>query len=364
MPLLIQTRKPGDMVADKYELIEEAGRGGMAVVWRANLRGHAGFTRTVALKQMHPYLAEQRVYVRMFEEEARLGSHLQDGNIAQVYDFVEDGGHFFIVMEWVEGIDLGSFVNYFVEQEIRPRWDLVVAIGIGVLRGLAAAHERVDAEGLSCPIVHRDVSPHNVLLSVQGKVKLIDFGLSLAQDRTLERTEPGIVKGKISYLSPEVVAGSRPSTLSDQFATGAMLWEALVGRKLFDGKNDYDTYTKVRDGQVMPLRPLRPDIPRELVGVVHRALLQQSSQRYPTAREMARELGAVLKGVRERKDLHESLGRTVLEARTNMNLGRRTSDQASITPIFEPAENLAEAPESRQRRRGLWHRLPFVGARH
>jgi len=360
--MLVQTRKPGDTVADKYELIEEAGRGGMAVVWRANLCGHGNFSRTVALKQMHPYLAEQQVYVKMFEEEARIGSHLQDGNIAQVYDFLEDGGHYFIVMEWVEGIDLGSFVNYFVEQDIRPRWDLVAAIGIGVLRGLAAAHERVDGQGESCPIVHRDVSPHNVLLSVQGKVKLIDFGLSLAQDRTIERTEPGIVKGKISYLSPEVVAGSRPSPFSDQFATGSMLWESLVGRKLFDGKNDYDTYTKVRDAQVVPLRPLRPDVPRELVGVVQRSLAQQSSQRYPTVREMARELGAVLKGVRERKDLHEALGRTVLEARATMNMGRRTSDQASITPIFEPAENLAEVRETR-RRRGLWHRLPFLGAR-
>jgi len=206
------------------------------------------------------------------------------------------------------------------------------------------------------------VSPHNVLLSVQGKVKLIDFGLSLTQDRRLERTEPGVVKGKISYLSPEVVAGSRPSTASDQFATGSMLWESLVGRKLFDGRNDYDTYTKVRDAQVLPLRPLRPDIPRELIAVVNRALAQKSSQRFPSVREMARELGAVLKGVRERKDLHETLGRTVVEARSSMNLGRRTSDQASITPIFEPVGDLSEVPEAK-RRRGLWHRLPFVGAR-
>jgi len=360
--MLVQTRKPGDLVAGKYELVEEAGRGGMAVVWRANLRGHAGFTRTVALKQMHPYLAEQPVYISMFEEEARIGSQLQDGNIAQAYDFLEDHGHYFIVMEWVEGIDLGSFVNYYVDQDTRPRWDLVAAIGIGVLRALAAAHERLGADGEPCPIVHRDVSPHNVLLSVQGKVKLIDFGLSLTQDRTQERTEPGIVKGKISYLSPEVVAGSRPSTASDQFSTGAMLWESLVGRKLFDGPTDYDTYTKVRDAQVLPLRPLRPDVPRELISVVNRSLAQKSSLRFESAREMARELGAVLKGVRERKDLHESLGRTVEEARSSMNLGRRTSDQASITPIFEPAGDLREVPEVK-RRRGLWHRLPFISAR-
>ena len=331
-------------------------------MWRANQLGHASFARTVALKQMHPYLAEEPLYIHMFEEEARIGSELHDGNIAQVYDFVEERGDYFIALEWVEGIDLGSFVNYFVERKLRPRWDLVVAIGIGVLRALAAAHERVDLEGSPCPIVHRDVSPHNVLLSIRGKVKLIDFGLSLATDRTLERTEPGIVKGKLSYLSPEVVAGERPAPYSDQFSTGAMLWEALVGRKLFDGKTDYDTYAKVRDGQVIPLRPLRPDVPRELVAIVTRSLGQQPASRYESVRDMARELGTVLKGVKERTDLHQALGRTVLEARTTMNLGRRTSDQASITPVFEPAGNLAEAPESR-RRRGLWHRLPLLGSR-
>jgi eukaryotic-like serine/threonine-protein kinase len=365
---------PGTIVGGRYELIEEAGRGGMATVWRAHLRGDSGFTRTVAVKQMHPALAEQPLYVSMFAEEARIGAQLEDANLAQAYDFVHEHGQYFLVMEWIEGLDLGSYIHYYTRQGARTRWELVVAIGIGLLRGLAAAHERHDATGAALPIVHRDVSPHNVLLTVKGKVKLIDFGLALAHDTRLEKTEPGIVKGKMSYLSPEVVAGGRPSPETDQFAAAAVLWEALVGRKLFDGGNDFETFKKLRDGRVQPLRPLRPDIPKELVTVINKALSPEVAQRFPSAREMARELLHVLKEVRERKDFHVALGRTVTEARAAMGMGRRTGDPSTTTPIAELEElaakeaakgkraGTAEPPpgEGEQpRRAALWHRLGF-----
>src|SRR5690606_37380833 len=206
-------------------------------------------------------------------------------NVATIYDFVEEDGQYYLVMEWIEGIDLGTYIHHYTASDQKTRWDLVTAVGIGVMRALAAAPERRGQRGQLAPTVHRDVSPHNILITSEGMVKLIDFGLSLARDREKELTEPGIVKGKMSYLSPEIVSGQRHSPLSDQFAAGSVLWEALVGRKLFAGQTDYDVYKKLRDGQVQPLRPLRRDTPRELTAVIHRALSPEASQRFPSARE-------------------------------------------------------------------------------
>ncbi len=355
---------PGSVVGGRYEILEEAGRGGMAVVWRARLMGDAGFTRVVAIKQMHPYLARDRLYIDMFEEEARIGAQLADSNIAQAYDFVIENGNYFLIMEWVEGIDLGSFVHYFADQGVKTRWELVVAIGVGILRGLAAAHERVNGDGEVNPIVHRDVSPHNILLTVKGKVKVIDFGLALAGDRARELTDPGVVKGKMCYLSPEVVGGSRPSPASDQFATGSVLWEALIGRKLFDGRTDFDTYTKLRDAQIQPLRPLRPELPNSLISTINRSLAAREGHRFGSVRDMARELGSVLKGVKERRDLHVALGRAVAQARSSMSALRRAGDPSVITPIVDLSSDFVleeKLVDSAPRKRGLWHRMPFLG---
>jgi len=229
------------------------------------------------------------------------------------------------------------------------------------------------------------VSPHNVLLTTRGMVKLIDFGLALTIDRPGEGTEPGIVKGKMSYLSPEIVGGGKPVPESDQFACGSVLWEALVGRKLFDGPTDYDTYTRLRDCLVQPLRPLRPDVPAPFIAIIQRALSAQPDQRFPSVREMARQIGTTLKKVQLRKDLHTVLARTVQDAREGMGLGPRTGDPSSATPIAgitaddtprieltpKPipiaaaavaASNTAAAPQSAMGRMlGLRHRLPFFG---
>ncbi|HLL24737.1 MAG TPA: serine/threonine-protein kinase, partial [Kofleriaceae bacterium] len=312
--------RPGLIVGGRYELIEIAGRGGMADVWRGLVRGDSGFVREVAIKQMHPNLATQPNYVAMFVEEARLGASLHSPNVSEVHDFVHDRGNYYMVLEWIDGLDLGSWVKYHVQKGEQTRWELVAAVGVGILRGLAAAHERIGPDGRAVPAVHRDVSPHNVLLTTRGMVKLIDFGLSLAEDRGQETTEPGIVKGKMSYLAPEIVGGGRPLPESDQFACGSVLWEALVGRKLFEGATDYETYCRLRDCTIEPLRPLRPDVPAAFAQIITRALSANIEDRFPSAREMARQIGTALKKVQLRKDLHTVLARSVAEARSALGL--------------------------------------------
>jgi serine/threonine protein kinase len=345
----------------------------MADVWRGRVRGDWGFLRDVAIKQMHQNLASQPAYVAMFVEEARIGSMLQSPNVAEVHDFVHDRGNYYMIMEWIDGIDLGTWIRWHAARNEPTRWELVAAVGVGILRGLAAAHERTSSDGKPLPVIHRDVSPHNVLLTSRGMVKLVDFGLALAPDRPTETTEPGIVKGKMSYLAPEIVGGKRPVAESDQFATGSVLWEALVGRKLFEGATDYETYTRLRDCMVQPLRPLRPDVPQQFVTIIQRALSAELGARFPSTREMARQIGTTLKKVQLRKDLHTVLARTVVEARQGMGLGVRTGDPSSATPVAEiptettprleatPAPAMTGAMQTMQKVLGLRHRLPFFG---
>lgn len=371
--------RPGLIVGGRYELIEIAGRGGMADVWRGRVRGDWGFVRDVAVKQMHQNLASQPPYVAMFVEEARLGSMLQSPNVAEVHDFVHDRGNYYMILEWIDGVDLGTWIRWHVGRNEQTRWELVAAVAVGILRGLASAHERTAPDGTPMPVVHRDVSPHNVLLTNRGMVKLIDFGLALAPDRTQETTEPGIVKGKMSYLAPEIVAGGRPVPASDQFACGSVLWEALVGRKLFEGTTDYETYTRLRECMVQPLRPLRTDVPAPFVHIIHRALMADIDQRFPSAREMARQIGTTLKKVQLRKDLHTVLGKSVAEARQGMGLGPRTGDPSSATPVAQivaddtprielspkvdtPPKGMPVVQQgAMDKLRGLRHRLPFFG---
>jgi eukaryotic-like serine/threonine-protein kinase len=385
----------GQRIRGRYELHEVAGRGGMAVVWRATQHGDAGFSRLVAVKQMHEHLVESKVYVEMFAEEARVLSTLHSPHVASIFDFVHEKGQYYLVQEWIEGIDLGSWTHYWIDQEKKTRWDLVASVGIGLLRALSAAHERRGMKEEPEPIVHRDVSPHNVLITNEGVVKLIDFGLSLARDREKDLTEPGIVKGKMSYLSPDIVAGNRPSPTSDQFSAASVLWEALVGRKLFEGQNDYEIYKKLRDGQVQPLRPLRRDVPRELAAVIHRALSTDPAQRFESTREMATQLGEVLRANRQTKDLHDALGQSVKQAREGLKarepsahtpvadlsaesvtrpmeiIGEKGGRPATLSDATPPEGHRVHPPPIRSRdtvppppeRKGLLHKLPFFWKR-
>ena len=319
----------GQRIAGKYELVERAGEGGMAVVWRAVMHGAAGFSRPVALKQMKPEFRDQERQVAMFVEEARLGSCLLHPNIAQVLDFVEDEqGSYWLVTEWVEGLDMGSLLRYYHARHERMPWPLATVIGIGALRGLAAAHERHAADGSLVPVVHRDVSPQNILVGVGGAVKLSDFGLARARDRTAVLTTPGFIKGKLGYLAPELVGGAQASPQSDLFSMGSVLWESLTGHPLFTGKNDREVLRSIHRGQVPPVSAERPGLPTMLVYAASRALSRLPTERYLTASAMAQDLESALAGaVTSALDIQLSLGHAVTDARRHH--GRKGKRQES-----------------------------------
>ncbi|RMH38703.1 MAG: serine/threonine protein kinase [Deltaproteobacteria bacterium] len=316
----------GRVIAGKYELRELAGEGGMATVWRARMYGAAGFSREVAVKKMKAEFRAIKNYIDMFVEEARVGSDLQHPNIVQVYDFCQDDEKsYYLVMEWVDGVDFGSFVRAFRAQGHPIPWPLVAAIGVGVLRGLAAAHERRGPTGQPAPVIHRDVSPQNILLRRDGIVKLSDFGLARAMDRIHSLTAPGTVKGKLSYLAPEITMGRSATVLSDLFSAGSVLWEGLAGAPLFDGERDVDVFAKIRRGEVRPIEQVRPDVPVALAQVVHRALAVAPRERFPSARQMANELASVLATVQSPTDAQTLLGRAVDCARQWLGGARSTA---------------------------------------
>jgi serine/threonine-protein kinase len=345
----------GHVVDGKYELVELAGEGGMATVYKAIARGAAGFTRTVAVKKLRRELRAIRNYIDMFVEEARVGSDLAHPNIVQVYDFCTDAeGSYYLVMEWVEGMDLGRFIKAFVEFGQRTPWPMIAGIGIGALRGLGAAHERRKPDGSLVPVIHRDVSPHNILLGVNGVVKLTDFGLARARDRVFSLTAPGTVKGKLSYLSPEVTYGQPATPLSDTFAMGTVLWEALAGHRLFEGKTDLDVFKQIRNCEIRPLRDFRPDLPPDLIEVIERALRADPGQRQPSARSMAVELAEVLKTAHSTGDAQAAMGAAVHDARMRVlrRAGMAPDPDEQNTWSFaidvEPVQGGAPAPRKAQ----------------
>ncbi|HEY5938902.1 MAG TPA: serine/threonine-protein kinase [Kofleriaceae bacterium] len=324
----------GHTIDGKYQLVSIAGEGGMATVYKGVVRGAAGFTRTVAVKHIKPEYRALKNYIDMFIEEARVGSELAHPNIVQVHDFCSEAGSYYLVMEWVEGIDLGALIKVYRDTGRQVPWWLVAAIGIGTLRGLGAAHDRIAPDGTPSPVIHRDVSPHNVLLGVNGVVKLSDFGLARARDRAASLTAPGTVKGKLSYLAPEVTFGKPNTTQSDLFGVGSVLWETLTGERLFDGKNDVEIFKKIRACKVPPIAERRPDIPAAMAAVIDTALAADPPNRYATADEFAHALGQVMKqavGV----NAATALGAAVVDARNWLKAQAAGAEATDHLPTTE-----------------------------
>jgi serine/threonine-protein kinase len=293
-----------ELLGGKYEVLELAGEGGMAKVYRGQTHGAAGFTRPVAIKRVLAPLSQNPEFLKMFVEEARVISELDHPNIAQIHDFDRDRmGEYYLVLEWVDGLTLAEWRQGYREHGNHTPWNLTAAIGIEVLEALHAAHVREDAEGRPAPIFHRDVTPQNVMISKCGVVKLTDFGLARAMDRS-SITKPGYVKGKISYLAPELTYEAEPSAQTDVFSVGVVLWEVLASEKLFKGEDPLKVVGTIRCAEPPDLIEFRADLPERLREIIAKALRRDPIERYASSREMARDLAALLRTCEEATDSH------------------------------------------------------------
>jgi serine/threonine protein kinase len=270
---------------DQYQILGRIALGGMAEVYKAVSRGVEGFEKVVAIKRILPHVAEDEEFITMFKDEARIAAQLQHSNIAQIYELKSEGETFYIVLEYVPGKDLRALFEH--GRAVKRAMPLAQAcyIIMQVCEGLEYAHNKKDRHGRPLGLIHRDVSPPNVLVSYEGEVKLIDFGVAKAAGRA-SQTQAGILKGKFGYMSPEQVRGATIDRRSDVFSLGAVLWEILCNQRLFQAETDFATLEKVRTVAVDPPSRINPAVSTKLEQIVMRSLHADLSVRYQTAAEL------------------------------------------------------------------------------
>jgi eukaryotic-like serine/threonine-protein kinase len=280
-------------VHQRYRIVEKIDAGGMAEIYRGEAVSIEGFARVVAIKRILPSMCTDQKFVSMFLDEARLSMQLTHANIVQIFDIGKADDTYFVVMELIEGANLRRLMQKCSDRGAAFPLPLACYVTMEMCRGLAYAHEKNGADNQPLGIVHRDVSPPNVLVSNQGEVKLTDFGLAKAASHATN-TDAGVIKGKFAYLSPEVVAGKEVDARADIYSAGIMIWEMLCGRKLFAGKTDMDTVELVRKGDIPKLGRLRPEVDDELERIVQKALARNPKRRYQTARALEQALAGYL----------------------------------------------------------------------
>jgi serine/threonine protein kinase len=277
------------------ELVLRIGRGGMATVWVARELGPgAKGERLVAVKAMLAELADEPEFVRMFIDEVRLVRSIRHPNVVDVYEVGESRGVMWMSMEWVEGESLHTIIAEAGKRRAIPP-EMAVRIIADVAAGVHAAHELRDSSGVPRAVVHRDISPHNILIGTNGGIKLVDFGVAKALGRVSESTRAGQLKGKFGYMSPEQALGKPVDRRSDLFSLGIVLFELTTSRRLFRGESDVETLKLVISGQVPRPSTVDPSYPPDLERIVLRALEREPRLRYQSAAEFEHELRAFLK---------------------------------------------------------------------
>lgn len=281
------------MAQQRYSILEKIDAGGMAEVFKGKAASLRGFEKLVAIKRVLPALSKNTKFIGMFLDEARLSLHLNHANVVQTFDIGMTDNAYFIVMEWIDGSNLKGLLETIVDRQMRLPREQAVYIAIEICKGLSHAHNRKDPDGRPLNIVHRDVSPPNVLLSREGEVKLVDFGLAKAASQ-VSITDPGVVKGKFGYLSPEAAYGKAVDVRADVFATGIVLWEMLAGRRLFEGATDLATVEQVRAARVPSLLGHVQDLEPRLEAIIAKALARDPRERYQSTEALGHDLARYL----------------------------------------------------------------------
>lgn len=275
----------------KYRLTQKIGSGGMAEVFRATGEGPEGFERAFVVKRILPRLSDAPEFVGMFVDEAKISARLLHPNIVQVFEFAYQDGGYYIVMEPVDGVDMGFLLRKLERREAVAPAAFVAEVGRQACRGLGFAHGLTGLDGKPYGIVHRDVTPPNIMVAWNGAVKILDFGIARAvQELRTSQTDAGTVKGKMSYIAPELLQGQPADARSDLFSLGVVLHELLSGRRLFVGENDLETLKLVSEMPVPPPSARNPEVKPALDEVILRALARDPAKRYQSADEMSQDL--------------------------------------------------------------------------
>lgn len=269
----------------RYRILKHLATGGMAEVFLATSTGIEGFQRHVVIKRIHTAQAKNDQFVQMFLDEARLAAALHHHNIVQVHDIGHENDEYFYAMEYVHGEDLRALLRQVAQRKEKVPFEHVISIVIGAAAGLHYAHEHRGPDKKPLGIVHRDVSPSNVIVDFDGNVKVVDFGIAKAAHRSTE-TKSGVLKGKVAYMSPEQCRGKGVDRRSDVYALGIVLYELTTARRLFKGDNDFMTMSAIVAGKIPPPSSRRPDLPPELEGIIMAALAKDPAERYQSAHEL------------------------------------------------------------------------------
>ncbi|WP_437931640.1 protein kinase [Sorangium sp. So ce291] len=331
---------------DRYTLHGVIASGGMASVHFARLVGAHGFARTVAIKRLHPQFARDPEFSSMLLDEARLAVRIRHPNVVTTLDSVQADGELFVVMEYIAGESLSSLLRETGRRGVRVPQPVVASILAGALAGLHAAHEATAEDGAPLQIVHRDVSPQNILVGDDGIARVLDFGIARATVRS-QVSRVGQLKGKLSYMAPEQLRGAPVDRRADIYAAAVVLWEVLTGRRLFTGECDAEIFGRILEGVIQPPSAFG-DVPPALDAVVQRGLEKDPDRRYATALEMAAALEEALPPASPRAvgAWVEATAGSLLEARAK-SLAEIETSQRSALPTPPPSSPaVVEAPPS------------------
>ncbi|EYF07899.1 serine/threonine protein kinase [Chondromyces apiculatus] len=346
-----QSLAPGKELG-RYELLLPVAQGGMATVWAARQKGSRGFQKTVAIKTMLPALSDDAMFERMFLDEAALAARIHHPNVAEILDLGEQDDILYIVMEWIDGEALSVLARASKKSDILIPPRICLRIAAQACMGLHAAHELADENDQPLGIVHRDVSPQNILVTYDGRVKLVDFGVAKATNRAGGETSAGQLKGKIPYMSPEQAKGGNVDRRTDIFAMGIVLYKLTTGIHPFAGDTDLATMTKIISQPVLPPRARNPRYPANLEQVLLKCLQKDPDKRYSTMLEMERAVQEVLIGEGATTDedvatfVRTLMGDRGQKRRAQLRDAVRLLDERATTPTLSEGplvhENVSE----------------------
>jgi serine/threonine-protein kinase len=338
----------------RYQVLDRVAIGGMAELFKATLQGEHGFAKLVAIKKILPHLANDRQFVEMFIDEARLTAQLDHRHIVQVFELGTDADTPYIAMQYVDGVDVLALLRECARAQIRLPPDIAAVIARDVLDALDYAHNAVDVNGKALKIVHRDISPGNVLLSWRGDVKLTDFGIARAAERR-HKTEAGTLKGKYGYMSPEQVSGGEIDSRSDLFSVGILLAEMVMARRLFTSTNDLDILLMVRDARLDRLHKYAQEFPIELRVLTVRALQRRPEDRWQSAAQFRDALDEWLRRTTRvgAKELGALVGKVINAPTADLHgdggIVHDTTDDSMSGPLTRMSIARAEAEAARAR---------------